>query len=93
MFHVVCALRTLDISVINRLLMIFVDDLMPFFLHFECYLVYEKGNKVGHCHQLRLLLVDLLLSIAGSKPQDDVKPLLSQFLQAYHQLLYAKKET
>ena len=66
---------------------------MPFFLHFECYLVYEKGNKVGYCHHLRLLLVDLLLSMAGSKPQDVLKPLLSQLLQAYYQLLCAKKGT
>ena len=39
-----------------------------------------------------MLLVHLVLSMAGRKPQYDVKPLLSQFLQAYNQLLYAKTE-
>ena len=38
---------------------------------------YEKGHKLGLCYKLRLSLVHLLLSMAGSKPQDDVKPLLS----------------
>ena len=30
--------------------------------------------------------------MAGSKLQDDIKHLLSQFYQAYHQLLHAKKD-
>ena len=51
------------------------------------------AHEVRHCHQLRLLLVHLLLSIPGSKPQDNVKPLLSQFVRAYHQLYHAKKGT
>ena len=59
--------------------MIFVDGLIPFLLHLEKYVVYEKGHKVGHCHQLRLPPVHTLLSMAGSKRQDDKKPLLSQF--------------
>ena len=37
---------------------------------------YEKGHKLGLCYKLRLSLVHLL-SMAWSKPQDDVKPLLS----------------
>ena len=53
------------------LMILMADGLIPFLLHLESYLVYEKGNKVGHCHQLRLLLIHLL-SIPGSKPQDDV---------------------
>ena len=28
--------------------MILPDDLIPFLLHLESYLVYEKGHKVGH---------------------------------------------
>ena len=55
------------------------DGLTPFLLHIESYLVYEKGHKVGHCHQLRLPLVHVLLSLAGSKPPDAVKPFLSVF--------------
>ena len=43
--------------------------------------------------KLDIAMVHLLMSIIGSKPQDDVKPLPSQFLQAYHQLLHAKKGT
>ena len=72
--------------------MILAGGLIPFLPPFESYLVYEKGHKVGHCHQLRLLMVHLLLSIPGSKPQDNVKPLLSQFMQAYHQLLHVKRQ-
>ena len=59
--------------------MILADGLIPFLLHLEKYLAYEKGYKVGHRHQLRLLVVHLLLSMAGSNPHDDIKPLLSQF--------------
>ena len=58
---------SLDISVIRSTLMILTDGLIPFLLHLEKYLVYEKGHTIGHCHQLRLLLVVLLLSMAGSK--------------------------
>ena len=71
-------------------MIILADGLIPFLLHLESYLVYEK---VGHCNQLRLLLIHLLLSIPGSRPQDDVKPFLSQFLQECHQQLHAKKGT
>ena len=68
------------------------DGLTPFLLHIESYLVYEKGHKVGHCHQLRLPLVHVLLSMAGSKPRDDVNlSLFSQFLQACHQPLIVNK--
>ena len=56
--------------------MILTDGLIQFRLQLERYLVYEKEHKVGHCHQLRLQLVHLLLSMAGSKHQDDEKPLL-----------------
>ena len=73
--------------------MILPDGLIPFLLHIERYLVLEKGHKVEHCHQLRLLRIHLLLSMAGRKHQYDGKHLLSQFLQAYHQLLLAKKGT
>ena len=51
----------------------------------------RKDIKVGHCYQLRLLLGHLLFLMPGSKPQDNAKPLLSQFFQAYHQLLRAKQ--
>ena len=71
--------------------MILADGIIPFLLHIESCLVYEKGHEVGHCHQLRLLLVHLLLSISKSKPQYNVLPLLSKFLQAYHQLLNTKR--
>ena len=43
--------------------MILADGLIPFLLHLERYLIYEKGHTVGKCHQLHLLLVHLLLSI------------------------------
>ena len=66
--------------------MILPDSLISFLLHLELYLVSEKGHKVGHCHQLRLLLIHLFVSMAGGKPQVDVKPLLSQCLQEYHKL-------
>ena len=56
--------------------MILADGLIAFLLHLESYLVYEKGHKVVHCHQLRLLTAHLLLSMAGSKTQDDIKALL-----------------
>ena len=60
--------------------MILPDDLIPLQLHLEMYPVYGKVQKVEQWHQLRLLLVNLLLSMAERKPQDDVKHLLSQFL-------------
>ena len=63
---------------------------IPFLLHLENYLVYERRHKVGHCHQLRLLLVHLMLSMAGSEPQEDIKYLLSEFLQACLRVLNAK---
>ena len=72
-------------------MMILADGLILFLPHLERYLVYEKGYQVGHCHQLCLLLVRFMLSTTGKKPQDDVKLLFSQFLQAYHQLFHAKK--
>ena len=46
--------------------------------------------KIPHCRKLHVT-VHLLMSMAGSKPEDNVKPLHSQFLQAYHQLLHAKE--
>ena len=57
--------------------MILADGLIPFLQHLESYIVYDKGHKVGHCYQLRLLVFHLLLSIPGSKFQNNVKPLLS----------------
>ena len=65
------------------------DGLKLLLLHHESYLVYEKGHKVGHCHSLCLLLVQLLLPIPSASFK---KPLFSQILLAYHQLLHAKKE-
>ena len=37
--------------------MVFANSQKQFLLHLECVLVYEKEHKVGHCHQLCLLLV------------------------------------
>ena len=68
--------------------MILADGLIPFLLHLESYLLYEKVHKVEHCHQLRLLLVQRLeASLKMMKSS-----FIFSFLQAYHQLLYAKKE-
>ena len=53
------------------LMILMADGIIPILLHLESNLVYEKGHKVGHRHQLRLLLIHLL-SIPGSKPQDNV---------------------
>ena len=48
----------LDVSATKSLLlMILTESQIPFLLHLESYLVYEKGHQVGHCHQLCLLLV------------------------------------
>ena len=68
--------------------MILADSLIPFLLHFEKVLVYEKGHKIGRCHQSRLLQVRLLVSMAGCKPQGDVKLAFSVF----DQILHAKRE-
>ena len=59
--------------------MILLDSLIPFLLQFESDHVYEKGHKVGHCHQSRLLLIHLLVSMAGCKPQGDLKLAFSVF--------------
>ena len=40
---------------------------------------------------LRILLVGLFVSVTQTKPEGDVKYLLSQFSQAYYQLLHAKR--
>ena len=37
--------------------MVLTDGQITFLLHLESYLVYEKGHKVVHCHQLGWLLV------------------------------------
>ena len=47
--------------------MIFADGLIPFLLHLERYLVYEKGPKVGHRHQLRLLRVHIVANGQASR--------------------------
>ena len=73
--------------------MFLADGLIPFLLHLESYLLFEKLHKVEHCHQLRLLRVQLLLSKAGSMPQDDEKQFYFLILQAYHQLLRVKQGT
>ena len=72
--------------------MILEDGLIPFLLHLEHYLEYEKGHKIGHCHYLCLLLVHLLLSIPGSKLQDNVNLCFLNFCRHYYQLLHTKKE-
>ena len=46
--------------------MVLTDGQIPFLLHLESYLVYEKGYKVGHCHQLGLLLVHCCQYIEAS---------------------------
>ena len=38
--------------------MILSDDLIPFLLHLESYMVYVNGHKLENCHQLRLLVVN-----------------------------------
>ena len=58
-------------------------------LHLESYL--EKGQKFGNCHQLCLLMFHLLVLLAVNMPQDYVKPSLSEFLKACHQLAHAKQ--
>ena len=58
---------SLDISVTMSTLNGF-DGRIPFLLHFERYPVYGKGHKVGHCHQLCLLVVHFLSSVHLSKP-------------------------
>ena len=70
--------------------MILTDGLIQFRLQLERYLVYEKEHKVRHCHQLRLQLVHLLLSMAGSKPQDE-KPLLFSVFAGISSAVTCKK--
>ena len=55
-------------------MIILQTGLISFQLHLKSYLVYEKGHKVG-----RLLLVHLLVSVAESKLQGDVKLAYSVF--------------
>ena len=68
--------------------MIWLDGLIPFLLHIESYRVYDKGHKVGHCHQLCLLLVHLLLSIAGSKVSKGAK-----IRNRYNQIPHLSQDT
>ena len=42
--------------------MVLANSKKQFLLHIESYLVYEKEHKVGHCHQLCLLLVVFVVS-------------------------------
>ena len=44
---------SLDIPVAKWTLDDLADGLIPFLLHHESYLVYEKGHKLGHGHQLQ----------------------------------------
>ena len=68
--------------------MTLANGLILVLLHFESYLVPEKGHKLGIA-----INCICLLSLSGSSPQDNVNPLFSQFLQAYHQPLHAEKGT
>ena len=59
--------------------MILADGQIPFLLHLE-----SKQSNIAINY--------VCLSIPESKPQDNVKPLFSQFAQADHQLLHSKRE-
>ena len=63
--------------------MVLADRLKQFLLHLESYLVYEKEHEFGHCHQLSLQLVVFVVSTL-KQALNNVKPLISQFLQPYH---------
>ena len=64
--------------------MVLADHLKHFLLHLEIYVVYEKEHEVGHCHQLCLQLVFCCCQYIEQKLKNNVKPLISQFLQPYN---------
>ena len=63
--------------------MVLADSHKQYLLHLDSYLVYEKEHEVGHCHQLCLQLVVFYVSTL-KQALNNVKPLISQFLQQYH---------